>query len=114
MLFNCGAGEDSGEAPALQETGSLRPCCLVYIGCPTEGGLAHSGAHTYPLVEGANDLLVDRVPWPHVSRALEDTPLGGGVCWGGPLLVGHRVRDWGWELGSHSLWSARLRMSVAI
>lgn len=52
------------ELESLLPTGSPWPCCLVYVTCLTEGGLAHSGAHTYPLVEGVNDLLVDRVPWP--------------------------------------------------
>ena len=63
---------------------------LVYVCVPTEHCLVHSGVHEHSLVERINDLLVDWVPWPHLSWTLEDTPLGGSVC--GLLLFGHRVR----------------------
>lgn len=62
MVSSGGAGEPVANRKPL----ALLSC--FYVGCPTEGGLAHSGAHTYPLVEGANDLLIDRVLWLHVRR----------------------------------------------
>lgn len=40
------------ELESLLPTGSLWPCCPVYVGCPTEGGLA-TVVLTHPLVEGA-------------------------------------------------------------